>query len=87
MELAHLRRENDEINYLRPDSKSQVTLQYGQDNKPKKIVAIVVSTQHDNFDEEEKMLEKIKLDVINILVPRILKKYPRFKELCYGGVR
>ncbi len=78
MELAHLRRENDEINYLRPDSKSQVTLQYGQDNKPKKIVAIVVSTQHDNFDEEEKMLEKIKLDVINILVPRILKKYPYY---------
>ena len=78
MELAQLRRENDEINYLRPDSKSQVTLQYGQDNKPKKIVSIVVSTQHDNFDEEEKMLEKIKLDVTNILFPRILEKYPYF---------
>ena len=79
MELAQLRRESDEITYLRPDSKSQVTLQYDQDNKPKKIVAIVVSTQHDNFDEEKKMLEKIKLDITKILIPRILKKYPHYE--------
>ena len=78
-ELAELRRENKEINYLRPDSKSQVTLQYSDDNKPEKIVAIVVSTQHDDFDVEEKMLAKIKLDIISILIPRILKKHPNYK--------
>ena len=59
VELAELRRENNEITYLRPDSKSQVTLEYSEDNKPKKIVAIVVSTQHDDFDVEEKMLAKL----------------------------
>ena len=79
IELAELRRENKEINYLRPDSKSQVTLQYSDDNKPEKIVAIVVSTQHDDFDVEEKMLAKIKLDITSILIPRILKKYPNYK--------
>ena len=79
VELAELRRENNEITYLRPDSKSQVTLQYSGDNKPEKIVAIVVSTQHDDFDVEEKMLAKIKLDIISILIPRILNKYPSYK--------
>ena len=68
IELAQLRRENNEITYLRPDSKSQVTLQYSEDNKPEKIVAIVVSTQHDDFDDEDKMLAKIKLDVTSILI-------------------
>ena len=79
IELAELRRENNEITYLRPDSKSQVTLQYSEDNKPEKIVAIVVSTQHDDFDIEDKMLAKIKLDIISILIPRLLQKYPNFK--------
>ena len=79
IELAELRRENNEIVYLRPDSKSQVTLQYSDDNKPEKIVAIVVSTQHDDFDTEEKMLAKIKQDITTILIPRILKKYPNYK--------
>ena len=79
VELAELRRENNEIVYLRPDSKSQVTLQYSDDNKPEKIVAIVVSTQHDDFDTEEKMLAKIKQDITTILIPRILKKYPNYK--------
>ena len=78
IELAELRRENNEISYLRPDSKSQVTLSYSKDNKPEKIVAIVVSTQHDDFDDEKKMLEKIKLDITTILIPRILKKYPNY---------
>ena len=78
-ELAELRRENNEITYLRPDSKSQVTLQYSEDNKPEKIVAIVVSTQHDDFDDEEKMLTKIKLDITSILIPRILNKYPSYR--------
>ena len=74
IELASLRRENNEIKYLRPDSKSQVTIEYDNNNKPLRIDTIVVSTQHDNFDSDEKiMLEKIKSDVINILIPRVLK--------------
>ena len=79
-ELAELRRENKEITYLRPDSKSQVTLEYSDDNKPEKIVAIVVSTQHDEFDNEEKMLSKIKDDIISILIPRLINKYPEYKR-------
>ena len=79
IELAELRRENNEITYLRPDSKSQVTLQYSEENKPEKIVAIVVSTQHDDFDIEDKMLAKIKLDITTILIPRLLQKYPNFE--------
>jgi len=80
IELADLRRENKEITYLRPDSKSQVTLQYSDDNKPEKIIAIVVSTQHDDFDDEDKMLIKIKNDVISILIPRLIKKYPEYQK-------
>ena len=79
IELAELRRENNEITYLRPDSKSQVTLQYSENNKPEKIVAIVVSTQHDDFDIEDKMLAKIKLDITSILIPRLLQKHPNYK--------
>jgi S-adenosylmethionine synthetase len=70
-ELAALRREGKEMTYLRPDSKSQVTIEYDDQNNPVKIDAIVVSTQHDDFDSEENMLNKIKEDVINILVPRV----------------
>ena len=80
IELAELRRENNEITYLRPDSKSQVTLQYSEDNKPEKIVAIVVSTQHDDFDIEDKMLAKIKLDITSILIPRLLQKHPSYQK-------
>jgi len=86
IELADLRRENNEITYLRPDSKSQVTLQYSEDNKPEKIVAIVVSTQHDDFDNEDKMLTKIKQDVISILIPRLLKKYPDYKKFFNDNI-
>ena len=75
-ELAVLRRENKEIKYLRPDSKSQVTIEYSEDNKPQKIKTIVVSTQHDEFDIEDKMLKKIKSDIINILIPRLIKNNP-----------
>lgn len=70
-ELAALRRENKEITYLRPDSKSQVTIEYSDDNQPLRIDAIVISTQHDDFDEEGKMLAKIKSDLIHILIPRL----------------
>ena len=79
-ELTQLRRENNQIKYLRPDSKSQVTIQYSDDNKPEKIKTIVISTQHDDFDEAEIMLKKIKSDMISILIPRILKKYPNYKK-------
>lgn len=71
IELAAIRRENKEIKYLRPDAKSQVTIEYSDDNVPVRIDTIVISTQHDDFDEEGKMLAKIKQDVINILIPRI----------------
>ena len=78
IELANLRRENTEITYLRPDAKSQVTLEYSDDNKPQRIDAIVISTQHDDFDEESKMLAKIKSDLVSILIPRIKAKYPQY---------
>ena len=75
IELAALRRENNEIKYLRPDAKSQVTIEYNDDNKPQKITTIVVSTQHDEFDADDTaMLVKIKTDIINILIPRVKRK-------------
>ena len=76
-ELAALRRENNDITYLRPDSKSQVTIEYSDENKPIRIDAIVLSTQHDDFGGEQAMLEKIKRDVIEILVPRVKAKLPK----------
>ena len=81
IELANLRRENDEIKYLRPDAKSQVTLEYDDNNKPTRIEAIVISTQHDDFDEESVMLEKIKSDIVSILIPRVQKRYPMYLHL------
>ena len=86
IELAKLRRENKEITYLRPDSKSQVTLQYSDDNKPEKIISIVISTQHDEFDEEDKMLVKIKDDIISILIPRLLKQYPDYIQFFHDDI-
>lgn len=80
-ELAVLRRENKEITYLRPDAKSQVTLAYDNDNKPVRIDAIVISTQHDDFDEEQKMLAKIKTDLVGILIPRVIKNNPQYAHL------
>lgn len=70
-ELAELRRENNEIQYLRPDAKSQVTLEYGDDHKPKRIDTIVISTQHDDFATEPVMLDKITQDIKTILIPRV----------------
>jgi S-adenosylmethionine synthetase len=81
-ELASLRRENNEITYLRPDSKSQVTIEYSDDNVPQRIDAIVVSTQHDDFDAEDVMLAKIKSDIIHILIPRVKAKLkPELQKL------
>ena len=73
IELAALRREGKEIGYLRPDAKSQVTIEYSDDHKPVRIDAIVISTQHDDFAEEKAMQEQIKKDIINILIPRVKK--------------
>ena len=81
IELAALRRENKAIKYLRPDAKSQVTLEYDDNNKPVRIDAIVISTQHDDFDTEPKMLAKIKKDIVEILIPRIKTKYKKFAHL------
>jgi len=71
LELAVLRRENQSITYLRPDAKAQVTIAYNDDHVPQRIDTIVISTQHDDFDTEATMLEKIKHDMIHILIPRV----------------
>jgi len=88
IELATLRRENKDINYLRPDAKSQVTIEYSDDNVPQRIDAIVISTQHDDFVKpssnsiedkkiaEDKMLAKINTDIKSILIPRVIAKLP-----------
>jgi S-adenosylmethionine synthetase len=82
IELAVIRREGKEMLYLRPDAKSQVTIEYNDDNSPKRVHTIVVSTQHDEFDEDEAMLAKIKADVIQILIPRVISHLPsRVKQL------
>jgi S-adenosylmethionine synthetase len=87
IELANLRRENNEIKYLRPDAKSQVTLEYDDNNKPTRIEAIVISTQHDDFAEESLMLEKIKSDIISILIPRVQKRYPMYMHLFNDQIK
>ena len=81
LELAELRRENIEIKYLRPDSKSQVTIEYNEDNRPQRITSIVISTQHDDFADEKEMLKKISDDMINILIPRVIKKNLNYSHL------
>jgi len=87
IELALIRRENKEIKYLRPDAKSQVTLEYDNNNVPVRIDAIVLSTQHDDFDIESKMLLKIKNDIISILIPRIKAKYKKFAHLFNDKIK
>ena len=86
IELANLRRENNEIKYLRPDAKSQVTLEYSDDNKPPRIDAIVISTQHDDFAAEAEMLAKIKSDLVSILIPRIKAKYPQYAHFFNDNI-
>ncbi len=81
-ELADIRREGKQMKYLRPDAKSQVTIEYGEDGRPLRIHTIVVSTQHDNFAEDQAMLKAIETDVRNILIPRVLATLPaRVKAL------
>ena len=84
LELAILRRENKDIDYLRPDAKSQVTIQYSDDNVPERIDAIVISTQHDDFDPSEAvMLAKIKKDIVDILIPRVVAKLPAHNQKLF----
>lgn len=81
-ELSEIRREGKEVPYLRPDAKSQVTIEYSDDHKPQRIDTIVVSTQHDDFAEDEAMLSKIREDIINILIPRVkAKQKPEIQAL------
>lgn len=84
-ELAQIRKEGKQMLYLRPDSKSQVTIEYGDDNKPLKINTIVVSTQHDDFDQDETMLAKIKADVIEILIPRVKALLPAHIQALFNN--
>ena len=73
-ELTKIRKEGRQMTYLRPDAKSQITIEYNDNGKPQRIEAIVISTQHDDFDEESKMLARIKDDVREILIPRVLNR-------------
>lgn len=84
IELAALRREGKEMDYLRPDAKSQVTIKYSDDNIPQSIVAIVVSTQHDEFDEDKKMQERIRKDILEILIPRVKKQLPEYVQKLFN---
>lgn len=98
IELAALRRENNQINYLRPDAKSQVTLEYNDDNKPQRVHTIVLSTQHDDFikpandskeakfEAEKQMQNKIASDIQSILIPRLLEKYPQYQKYFHGEI-
>ncbi|WP_100610010.1 methionine adenosyltransferase [Confluentibacter lentus] len=84
IELAALRRENKEITYLRPDSKSQVTIEYSDDNIPQRIDAIVLSTQHDDFADDDTMLAKIRKDIVGILIPRVKAKLPQNLQALFN---
>ncbi|MDX9751048.1 MAG: methionine adenosyltransferase [Flavobacteriales bacterium] len=83
-ELAAIRREGREMTYLRPDAKSQVTIEYGDDHRPLRIDAIVVSTQHDLFDQEDAMLTRIERDVRAILIPRVMALLPERIRALFG---
>jgi S-adenosylmethionine synthetase len=85
-QLAQIRREGKVMKYLRPDSKSQVTIEYNDDGTPLRVHTIVVSTQHDEFDrDEKKMLEIIKADVINILIPRVKAQFDKKVQLLFDN--
>ncbi|MBK5193796.1 MAG: methionine adenosyltransferase [Flavobacteriaceae bacterium] len=85
IELAKLRRENKELTYLRPDSKSQVTIEYSDENVPQRIDSIVISTQHDEFDtDDDRMLLKIKKDMIEILIPRVKEQFPEYVRKLFN---
>ncbi|MDT0605567.1 methionine adenosyltransferase [Croceitalea rosinachiae] len=83
--LADLRNDGTEIPYLRPDAKAQVTIEYSNDNVPQRIDTIVISTQHDDFDEDEKMLVKIKSDIVSILIPRVVAQFPEHVQQLFNN--
>jgi len=84
--LAEIRRDGKEISYLRPDAKSQVTIEYSDDNVPQRIDTIVVSTQHDEFDtDDDRMLAKIKEDIITILMPKVIAQLPEYVQQLFNG--
>ena len=87
IELAALRREGKQVKYLRPDAKSQVTLEYDDNNHPTRIDAIVVSTQHDDFDTESKMQQKIADDIKKVLIPRVKSKYKKYAHLFNDKIK
>jgi len=82
--LANLRRQGDKINYLRPDAKAQVTIEYSDDNVPQRIDTIVISTQHDAFGNDDEMLATIKKDIINILIPEVKQLLPASIQLLFN---
>ncbi len=82
--MTYTNREGKTVSYLRPDSKSQVTIEYDDNNRPLKVDTIVISTQHDDFNEEAAMLETIKQDVINVLVPRVKAKLDAENQALFG---
>ncbi|MEO9482940.1 MAG: methionine adenosyltransferase [Ekhidna sp.] len=84
MELSEIRKEGKQMTYLRPDAKSQVTIEYDDNNQPIRIDAIVVSTQHDDFDNEDSMLKKIKEDIIKILIPRVKNKLKEQNQALFN---
>ena len=86
-ELSIIRRENNEIKYLRPDAKAQVTIEYSDQNKPLRIETIVISTQHDDFASEDEMLKKIRNDIIEIIIPRVKQKYPNYTNLFNDKIK
>ncbi|MFA6151635.1 MAG: methionine adenosyltransferase [Chitinophagaceae bacterium] len=86
-ELSAIRKEGKLMKYLRPDAKSQVTIEYSDDNVPVRIDTIVISTQHDDFATEKAMQEQIKKDVVSILIPRVIKSYPAYKKLFNDKIK
>jgi S-adenosylmethionine synthetase len=86
-ELSDIRKEGKVMKYLRPDAKSQVTIEYSDDNVPVRIDAIVISTQHDDFAAEKIMQDRIKKDVVSILIPRVIKSYPMYKHLFNDKIK
>lgn len=83
-ELSVLRRENKVLKYLRPDAKSQVTIEYSDDNRPLRVDTIVISTQHDDFARDAVMLKQIREDIVNIVMPRVKKKLPKRVQKLFG---
>lgn len=84
-ELAAIRKERRVMKYLRPDSKSQVTIEYDDNHKPLRVDTIVVSTQHDDFGRDERMLKQIRQDIIDIVIPRVKKKLPKRVQKLFGS--